>query len=482
MLSRAVGVVAFKLACLIFVQVGAAQPDADATERKLGPMVWRVWAINDVSQENEARESANALSSKGEFLLPQSVPLVTDDWIYMRTPRRLMAVEDATGKRRWEFPWYAAEAAPAAPEFRDRRKLEGSSSYLLQQRLWQDAVFADISVGGGLVTVIDKLSATPASLPRSLPVRSWVQPSPTNELVALDVDTQGKLQWSIGGESNRDEPKTAGMFFVGSGVLRDGKLFALALKERSLQVLRLSAKTGALEERLEIATLPEDEPTEFYTLRVGGVRPLLVENLLVCPTSINQVVAVDIEKQEVAWKFEYEPPAGIRAAFRRGDLDRRHWFDNQPFTADGLVIATPLDSDKLFALDAATGELRWRRAAGEARLAAVEGSTVLLISPRSISACRASDGELLWEGLNGEPLSEDLRVGLPRGTHFSGRGVFDRGRFLVPTTAQELLAIDLKSGKIAELFKTPSVLGNLVVHGGHLYSQDSLALVKFPWP
>jgi outer membrane protein assembly factor BamB len=459
------------LAVLVFA-VASAFPlgGVDAQERpgndgeSLRHPRWRVPTILDVAQERLAREIARQRARRKTFVPVQPVPVVTDDWVFMRTPRRLIAVDNETGKRRWEYPW----RDPAAEDGLS----DGSN---LELRLWHDAVFADLTVGGGLLLVLDKVPVPNFPRPRGLFVAAGDEPSlPANELVALDIASQGKLAWIAGGEE-RDDDKTSGMMFLGTGLYRNGKLFTLAVSDNALWVVQLAAERGRRQWRLKIAGLAKGAPAgQAVPLRLGGARPVLIDNLLICPTSLKRIVAVDVEKREVAWEFSYEDPFFQRyppPPSRRWKPGP--WIDNGVYSADGgTVIVTPLDDDNVYALNAATGEKRWQREAGEARLAVVEGNTVLLVGVQQIAGYDATSGEPLW----------DQRViELPEEHVVSGRGAFHQGRYLIPTTGKQLLVIDVKAGKIAARVETPDVLGNLRVRGDYLYSQSIEHLSKYRW-
>jgi outer membrane protein assembly factor BamB len=472
MLSRVYLALLALIAASCSMRAFAGEESDGGTPKRLTSLRWRVPSVPDRDEEKTVQELAEYMAGEERFFLPQFVPVVSDEWIFMRTLRRVMAVKESTGKRRWEYPWLEMGNVWKNSVSKARSGLEGMNSFFLEQRLWRDAVFADLTVGGGKVFALDKLRMH--SLSRRTRVLTLIGPPAlsANELVAFDIAKEGKLRWIVGGKTGGDDNKTGGMFFLGSGLYRDGKLLTLALKDGALLVVQLDADTGKHQWNLQITSLAASSPASQTTpLRLGGIRPLLIGKLLICPTSLNQVIAVDIDKQKIAWTFNDETPPRLSA--RHLEQYRLHWLDNSAFGAgENVVIVTPLDSAKVFGLDAATGEERWQAEAGEARLAAVHGETVLLLGRDAVSTRRASDGKPLWDG-------RTLR--LPEDTRLSGRGTFDDDLYLLPTTGKQLLAVDVKAGKIVEQFETPSVFGNLQVRGDFLYSQNVESVEKFRW-
>ena len=58
---------------------------------------------------------------------------------------------------------------------------------------------------------------------------SAVQPKEShNRLTAIDISSQGKLHWSVGGEDGGREPKLAGAFFLGPPAVLRERLYVLA--------------------------------------------------------------------------------------------------------------------------------------------------------------------------------------------------------------------------------------------------------------
>src|SRR5262249_54330670 len=134
----------------------------------------------------------------------------------------------------------------------------------LIERFWQDSTFGTVASDGGQVYLIDDLdiSAAPTNVingqvilgnpPRGGRIiigNSGVETGKSfNKLAAYDLQTQGKLKWTVGGQSGEDEPQLAGAYFLGPPLPLEGKLYVLAeMKSSEIKLCVLDAKTGKLD-------------------------------------------------------------------------------------------------------------------------------------------------------------------------------------------------------------------------------------------
>jgi outer membrane protein assembly factor BamB len=114
--------------------------------------------------------------------------------------------------------------------------------------------------------------------------------------------------------------------------------------------------------------------------------PLLTATgLLVLPGRCDQLIAFDIDRQEIAWTF----PAGA-------------WFPDTPFGVDGLIYARCWDRH-VYALDAASGQAVWRYKA-----------------PRDFSSDLWADGKFVYIG------AKDYQAGADSGDRAYALYILDR--------------------------------------------------------
>jgi outer membrane protein assembly factor BamB len=428
---------------------------------------WSLPTINDVGEENTARAFADNRMEEKESVIPQFRSVVADGRLFMRTPRLVMAVEYETGKRTWEYPWFESqfEAIPRETKGYDYANVQ------LEDRMWDDAPYASLTVGAGKLFVLDKLGSLPA---RRRTRRSIITvdrtgrgsaPVWSNELAALDINSQGKLMWLVGGESGGNEPQLAGGFLFSTGCVYKGLLFVVVELEDKLQLAALDPKTGGIEWSLKLGEIEEDDLVKNNPLRrIAAITTVVVGSRLIFPTVLGEVVAVDVEGCKFDWKTSYEHQRtlrdedGWRVPF---PSQGKRWLDNAVLPAGDVVIVTPMDSQQLYCLDVETGEVQWQMDREDRLFAAVEGDICLLIGPKGILARSTRDGTAPWEG---------RWVVFSDGAMPSGRGVFEGGRYLLPTTKGELLSIDCRNGESSVVAVTESPLGNLLLHDGELIS------------
>ena len=473
----------FVLSAFVCALSGAAQEprqNGDASAPLL-PLHWRVPVLNNPGDERIAQELSEQFAKEKVPAIPQFRAYAAGDFALMRTPERAMGVDFRAGKRRWEYPWFnspfetnaASSIRPSSPKADE-----------LRQRLWDDATFALLTVSGDSLFVLDKLEPLAIDSRAERTVigiggrRVVSDTPPSNELVALSIPTHGKIRWIVGGETGGDDPALADYFFLTSGTMHDGRLYVVGERENKLQLLAIDPETGRLDWSVALMTFADDDPLRWNPLRrLAGVAPVAVGKRLVCPTVHGRIVAVDIDDRKLAWSKSYEiTPVPAVARFRRIAADRpvpqhgEHWLDNAVLPAGDFAIVTPIDSSRLFCLDAAAGKLQWELERGDRLFAAVHNDVCLLVGQHSVSARTARGGMPLWE---------DRRIEYTRrGSAVSGRGAFDGHDYLLPAD-KELLALDLQSGKVSVVARSEFPLGNLTIHGDWLLSHGADSLLKF---
>jgi outer membrane protein assembly factor BamB len=218
--------------------------------------------------------------------------------------------------------------------------------------------------------------------------------------------------------------------------------------------------------------------------------PVRVEgDRVICLTQLGTLASLDLFTGALQWETLYEQlPLPRRRSF---DADRRPatWRNTPPVVADGLVLATPVDSEELIAADLETGSLLWsmrqskisRDAEGYVPdvdlLLGADDETVYLGGRRLIALERAGG----------------LRLGVPRRRWSFGEAkireensrawpVLTADRIIVPTTTARL-EIERKQGRL--LADTPWLAGqggNLLAVDGALFTLNSRHLSGyFEW-
>ena len=223
--------------------------------------------------------------------------------------------------------------------------------------------------------------------------------------------------------------------------------------------------------------------------RLAGATPSYSDGLVICPTGVGAIVAVELATRSLAWGFQYSSGKNQRVArimvnqtsadtrSRTGFLDDGAWRDSTITIAEGTVLFTPVDRQELLCLDLLSGRPRWSE--GDERVASlprddslyigcVSASQIILIGRDVTRSINLSSGAVNWA-------TSTREFGRP-----SGRGYSDRDYYYLPTTAKRLLKIRMLDGHITSVVETNRVLGNLISYRGDIISHGADHLAAYP--
>lgn len=422
--------------------------------------------------------------------LPATHPLVVRDKVIFRTLGTLTAVDLHSG----ELCWPALAPDVALQHLLEGRPQSGPAAALLvdtflSQRAWRDLTAGTMSSDGRYVFAIDDLGTASRVVGSVGP--HPLAPQEFNTLKSFEVDT-GRLAWQIGGEPGRIELPMAGHFFLGPPLPLGECLFCLAESagEIRLVCLKVATAEGSVPPWprpkvlwTQSLVLPEASVAQTPLRRQSGISPSYHDGVLICPTTAGAVVGFDPKTRQLMWGYRYQQnqTGGLNSAraiaFARArptlpqtvreDEDR--WTHSAVTLAHGRVLLTPRDSQDLHCLDAATGELLWRRPRGQGLyLATVYDRQVIVVGRSHVEAFRLHDGTPAW--------SRPAETGMP-----AGQGIRVNSRYHLPLHDNTLLTLDLQDGRIlAESRLRGHRLGNLVENDGVLVAQSATELVGFP--
>lgn len=453
---------------------------------------WLVPTTIDREDEKVVERMARQYRDEGRAAIPALQPLAAGNVVVMRTPGKLLGVDFASGKRIWVWPPWEDDSDDSAELYqgdmkRFRMAVLGDRAQELQQRIWDDALYGQISSDGRSVFVLDELGFAPSL---SNPARQMIiaqggiafrhpgAPQSSNQLVSLSLARQGAAQWIVGGESGEDEPKLAGVFFLGPPLPLQDRLYAIAEFNGEIRLVVLESKTGRLQWQQQLAHADNRTIQVDAGRRLSGATPSYDGGVLVCPTSAGAVVGVDATTRSLLWGFQYvkRPEANQQQFFGFAPLNvaplkpaGSRWADATITLADGRVLVTAVESDQLYCLDVRTGRPAWPAQERDDRLyvACVHEGQAVFAGVNRVSAVRLSDGQPAWPS----------PVALSQAP--SGRGFYSDHFYFLPTLGAELLKIDLAKGEIVQRTDTALVLGNLVCFRDEILSQGPDCLSVF---
>ncbi len=442
---------------------------------------WKVGLLVPYPKLEELFEEYNAeLVQAGRATPVASAALAAGDYILVRTPLGLLAVDFRTGKRIWrseiQRDQQLEQLVRSGGKGDDMANAEPARAFV--RRMWEDYLYGVVASDGDRVYVIRDLPMPVDQDYEMAPFMSITggeATAPSNRLSAYELASEGRLVWELDGAVAKGD--LAGAFFLGAPLAMGSSLYVLMEIRDDVYLAALDAATGELQWRQQLANLETGVLLDLRR-RLQAASPSYDSGMLVCPTGAGVVVGVDLSKRSLAWAYRYEtvsPFAGMYgpAAGEPHEALANRWTDGAAMIADGRVLVTPPESNELHCLDLRAGRVLWKRPRGEMqRLACVHGDTILLVGSLKLQALRLADGEPAWD---------DDELELPRGASPAGNGFVSDGKYYLPLTTGEVVAIDLAAGRIVARVQARDgvPLGNLICHRGTVISQNGMSLDCF---
>jgi outer membrane protein assembly factor BamB len=438
--------------------------------------------LADLKKQRELVEQL--MIERQNLVVPSAVPVIAQDKVICRGLADVAAYSVGDGALAWRTSLvdpalrslYAQELGLAADD--EAPINEGMKEYL-RQRVYRDSTAGQISTDGELVYYIDELGFN--GLPFAVqPDRQGGLPENNlpNRLVACSART-GKVVWVAGGPATAAKRDLEGTFFLGAPVPSKGLLFVLADQQGELRLLVLQGcepgagvhpQAGTLLWSQALATgEPGNSPRVIR--RLSGLSPSIAEDVVVCPTGMGLVVAIDIVTRQLKWGFRYESIRGPRSAEvaigRPGTVlqedEQSRWLDSFPVMTGGRVLLTPRDDSHLYCLDLLSGVVLWKRNREAAlSIAGFDRDKLITLTLSGVNALSLADGTDAWP----------TAVVLDRP---SGRAICGQRVIHVPVVTGQVVSIDLSTRRVlARLPLATNVLpGNLVAAAGYLVVANS---------
>ena len=450
------------------------------------------WLVQDLQDQRRAQIMASS-------------PLVMDGKVIYRDLRGIRSVDLEKGRPLWESvegvsPERILGGLPSQqidPQevwrfrmnpFQNMNEYQGSAAEYspLTSLLFRDGAHGIISSDGSQLFVIEDHGI----LSRNQPGQHWGwdgNPDPqdpfglpwkTNRLVSYDLQT-GRTLWSLGGSESREsfDPPLAGSYFYGTPAVAGEELFLVASKGDDIRLWSLDRRTGAPLWSQLIAyadtKIDLDIARRWITSQVA-----VGDGVIVCPTTVGWLVAIDHLRQSVLWAHRYAPATNHANQEREPGsqlLPQRElnaqWSPSAPIISGNYVIYTPQEEPLLMCLSATDGHRIWEQPKdNNLYLAGVFNQKVVVVGETTVTAYNLSDGQILWTA----PFDEGV---LP-----AGRGVAVEDRIYLPLSNGELRTLNLTNGQLISRTFVASQqppLGNLAMHRGKLVSLSPAGLTVF---
>lgn len=479
-----------------------AQTNRNGFSSPLVPIELMPWAqsafrsndFGSATNRNTVFDLAQKLNTDStNYWLPSLYPLVVDGKIIFRGVGTIHALDLKTGAPAWntrltdiEFDYLinniglTASVAPGQYPPLD---------LFLQQRLWRNLTTGMLSSDGERIYAIHDVGI-PGAVPTSAGIEDRphpMAPSDSTLLRAYDVDG-GRWLWEVGGSRTYAPRETAATYFLGPPLAVDETLYILGEQNQEIRLLAFDAPTGEL---LWMQPLVMTDPSahKHPSRSMQGLMPTYSRGLLICPTGLGTVMAIDPARRTLEWVFQLEEkeefvPIGNRHDYQRkiqiadrlardSTLSYSSW-QNYAILAEGKYVVVPMLNDmqeSLVCIRSTDGELLWKRPReNDLYVCGIYNSGVVTVSDHQIQSYRLDDGAPMW--------SQSIPIDFPSGAPIRA------GRYLyVPTSTRRILTVDLANGRLlatANLSRDlDQPLGNLAAVDGYLVSLSAWEVRAF---
>ena len=459
---------------------GVASRNADTNAGMPLPILRWAAKLHESKQHEDNLELTlkQRLADGKSSFIPSRYPISVGQWVIVSTyDQRIVAIDTRTGLLGWECFYSGMPLGFSMDKYlnRDGHSFNLPAPDYLAKRVWGEALLGSLSSDGERIYSINELPAVDvaesfalgpnASVGKPQGMRSF------NVMQCWSVREEGKIKWEIGGQKSLTEPKLAGMLFLGSPLPHENELFVLGELNSDLYLLGLAPETGKLLWRQPLTT-------NYGTIaldpmrRSAGAMPAADGAIIVCPTLSGYLVAYDRSTRSMLWAFRYQVKSDLsnpnQVAVLGGRMELADFSPLTPRSADtsvvisdGVVLFAPSDGSDAYAIKIEDGTLLWKLSDSKVDniryVAGAWNDMAVIVCQSSIVAVDLKSGVHKWP-----------RLDIPDSQQVVGRGVRKEGTYLLPTSGQNILRIDLASGKIAETVRVEQPLGNLISIGDRL--------------
>jgi outer membrane protein assembly factor BamB len=260
------------------------------------------------------------------------------------------------------------------------------------------------------------------------------EPREATQILGFDLREQAKLLPGFPLESPAER-----IAFEGTPVVVGDRLY-VALRESAARSSRVTLHLACYQipalrtathcrQLWQVPLCSADSPAAGKMDEITNVLLTEVQGTLYCNTNLGAIVACDLDGR-MLWIAKY-----ARRSFQYEDFNKQvdHYFrePNPCLFHDGLLFAAPADSPEIFAIEAATGRLRWRVTAASASQLLGTTETDLIVTGNGIHWIDLNNGHIRA----GYPMI-DLQVdtGFARaGEATHGRGIITNNAIYWPT-------------------------------------------------
>ena len=411
-------------------------------------------------------------------LIPSRYPISVGPWIIASTyDQRIIAIDTLTGVLRWQCTYSGMPMGFSMDRYlgRDGHSYNLPAPDYLAKRVWGETMLGGISSDGERIYNISEMPAFDIAESFALGPNARVakpKGSPSyNVLQCWSVREEGKAKWEVGGQKSTTEPRLAGTLFLGAPLPHENELLILGELNSDLFLHSIEPETGKLRWRQPLTTNYGTLANDLLRRSTGAI-PAIDGSIVICPTLSGYLVAYDKVNRSILWAFKYpirpDLSTSNQASAFGGQMDLTDLSpltprsaDNSVVISDGVVLFAPADGVDAYGIQIEDGSLLWKLSNSSAApiryIAGAWNKTAVVVCQNSVVAVDIKSGKSKWP-----------KIELPESQQVIGRGVRKQGTYLVPTSGQNIIQIDLLKGLITDSVRVEQPLGNLISVGDRL--------------
>lgn len=443
--------------------IGGGAPDRAGVAHCGMPLVNARWVKDIHSSIFEGKSILNLKESRtrsGTNLLPGFELRIVDNLVLTKTTdTSLLAIDFETGNIRWPYFQFSTPADIGTQNYSSSQRPDQLSDDV-QGRVWGNSAYGRFSCDVDRVYIINDDAQ-----------------SNGNTLSCLGIEQEGLLLWQVGGAESLSTPELENFYFLGPPLAYQGQLLCLADSNGQTQLVALEPNSGKLvwSQQLASSTYP---PIRMNRARQSqALSPSVSEGVVICPTGIGTVVAVDLDTRQLLWANTYEiTKENVSPRFQSAFLNSRSydplqpaWQDPTAIASEGYVVLTPPDSDRIVTCDILTGEIRnpkLKRNLGR-YVAGIANGRIILVAENGISWIRLDNGKVL------------VGPKFPDGKALAGKGIYDGSSLLLPLELNTVVRIDAENGELLDQVQVERPLGNLFAYKNQLLSVSETEVAAY---
>ena len=460
--------------------VTGGSPERNATSQLSMPLPTERWVreIHSSLPEKEAIErQAQVEIQKGRVLLPKfELRMIGDLVLTKTTDASLLAIDFGTGVIKWPLYFHNAPVQLSNLPYAEA----GGNAPLsdeLQNRVWGSSAFGKFSCDAERLYFVSGSADHILSDESMFRVDQETQDS--NFLEGASLQAQGAIQWRIGGSTGVDEPQLAGAYFLGPPLPYEGELYCVIDVRGETKLVVLDAATGKLRWKQQLVQSSNPLLRTDTERRSQALSPTIADGVILCPTGVGAIVAVDLMSHGLRWGATYNTHRGSanltfrqRGAFGQGpefSAAERRWQEPALIAQSGVVAVSPPESDEMFCRDIASGALRLapQRRNAFRYIAGLRNNRLVVVGERQVAAIDLDSERPAWQRE------------FPKGLTLAGKGLWQSDSLLIPLTDNQLIHVSTEDGSVLDTAQVAQPLGNLFAYKDQLLSVSASAVTAY---